>query len=73
MPTQAQLDELENAIIQDAINGVRSFTADGVSVTSLTPQERKAILDELIPDETAMQTTFGMRHRRLDSPGGWGG
>jgi hypothetical protein len=73
MPTQEQLDELENAIIEDAITGVKSVTVDGMTVVGLTPQERRALMDEVTPDEVPTQTSFGMRHRRLSSPGGWGG
>lgn len=75
MATQAELDALEAAIIEDATVGIRSMTADGVSVTALTPAERLAILEDpaIVPDEVVdTHKSFGMRHRRLDSPGGWG-
>lgn len=72
MATQAELDALRDAIIEDAKTGVRSVTVDGVSVTSLTPEQRLAAVEEEVPDETLTQSSFGMRHRRLSSPGGWG-
>lgn len=75
MATQAQLDELEAAILADAVTGIKSTTVDGVTVVGLTPKERLEALAEMTPDETVEDMklpNFGLRSRRLDSPGGWG-
>lgn len=76
MATAAEIEALKDAVIADATTGVKSTLVDGVSVTALTPAERLAVLDEAagVPDEVLdTHTSFGMRHRRLNSPGGWGG
>lgn len=75
MATQAQIDELEAAILADAVTGVKSTTVDGLTVVALTPAERLNALKEIVPDDIEPPINlinWGLRSRRLDSPGGWG-
>jgi hypothetical protein len=75
MATEAEIEALRDAIIEDARIGVKSFTVDGTTTVALTPAERLAVLEAeeiAVPDEVPAHTSFGMRHRVLSSPGGWG-
>lgn len=65
-------DDLEQQVLEDAINGVQSFSDGTHTVGMMDLEKRLAIADRLRRDETASGNAwFGLRTTLLRSPGGW--
>jgi hypothetical protein len=63
-------DDLEQAILESAIEGISSVTSDGVTVTQQKLEERQRVLDRRRNATSATLAHFGMRHTKLVSQGG---
>lgn len=72
MADEATSDDLEQQLIEDAVEGVRSVTVDGLSVTKEPLKDRIEVADRAKRAQAAGANTMGLRFTRLVPPGGGG-
>ena len=70
MATEYTSDDLEDALLNDAVEGIAETTVDGTNVRAIPLKERQAVLDRRQNDAAGELSNFGMRNRRLISPPG---
>jgi hypothetical protein len=66
----ATTEDLEQALLNDATEGIKSVSVDGLTVTSDSLRERQEVLDRNRNANAASTDWFGMRHRQLRSGAG---
>lgn len=71
MATDEELDDLEEAILNDAEEGIAQTTSDGVSVTAMSLKDRLDLLERLErrQAQSAGNANFGLRFTKLKPPG----
>lgn len=70
--TPTTSDELEQALIEDAAEGIDSVLVDGMSIRKSLLKDRMAVADRARNANAATKPHFGIRTTRLISPGGGG-
>lgn len=65
----ATTDDVKNAAMDNAVAGIASSSADGVSVSVLKPADQLAALDKLSANEATKKPHRGVRFTKLISPG----
>lgn len=63
-------EDLEQALLNDATEGIKSVSVDGLTVTSDSLSDRMKVLDRQKNNSSASLAHFGMRHTKLVSQGG---
>lgn len=63
-------EDLEQALLNDATEGIKSVSVDGMTVTSDSLKDRLEVLDRQNNSTAASADWFGMRHRQLRSGAG---
>jgi hypothetical protein len=66
-----EADEIEEAVIADAVEGIQSATVDGMTVSMQDPMKRLDVVDRLRTSTASTQSHFGLRHTRLIGPSAW--
>lgn len=63
-------DDLEQAILASAVEGISSVSTDGLTVTEQSLDQRLKVLERQQNSTAASLDGFGMRHRQLRSGAG---
>ena len=64
-----ELEDLEDAIVASATEGIGSVSADGMTVTEQSLDSRVRALHSLRGEEAAVKPHFGLRFTQLVPPG----
>jgi len=64
------IDDLREAIVQNATDGIASVSVDGLTVTAKNVREQIEAETHLASQAASVKPHFGMRFTRLVSPGG---
>lgn len=70
MATENTTEDLEDAVLDSAVEGISSVTVDGLTVQQQRLKDRLDVLDRRNNTAASAQPHFGMRTTRLISPGG---
>ena len=68
----ATLQDLEQALLDEATEGIASTSVDGTSVTKQPLRDRLAVADRQVGATAVDKSHFGLRFTQLIPPGGGG-